>query len=135
VTEEFSRPAGDRLPPALLFVQLSRRPKHLRSRYRGGKQGRGDERRGVDLAAQAGCGLAPAVASAANTGASTTGSCQAAATASPIIVTARTRSEPIMTSRRSNRSLSMPPIGPSSTMETTHAAVVALTQVAECVRS
>ena len=80
-------------------------------------------------------GAAAAVATAAITGASTMGSWNAARAASRIISPIRARSQAIMMRRRSNRSASTPPSGPSATTGTTRAAVVTPAHTAEWVRS
>jgi len=95
----------------------------------------GPTSRGTLAATHGAYGLAAAVANAASSGTSTTGACPWATTTSATIVPARTRSLAIMTARRSKRSPSSPATGPSSTMGSTRAAVVAPSHAGEWVRS
>ena len=91
-------------------------------------------RRGVTAATHATYGAVPAVATAAITGARTMGRWNAATAASRTIIPIRARSQVIMMRRRSNRSASTPPSGPSRTTGTTRAAVVTPAHRAEWVR-
>ena len=91
--------------------------------------------RGVTAATHGMYGAAAAVAAAAITGASTMGSPAAATAASRSMSPIRARSQTIMMRRRSNRSASTPPSGPSTTIGTTRAAVVMPAHSAEWVRS
>ena len=79
-------------------------------------------------------GVPAAVASAAITGASSTGRCAAATRASPSISTSLARSLAIMTPRRPNRSAITPPTGPRTTIGTTRAAVATPAHIADPVR-
>ena len=91
--------------------------------------------RGVTAATHGRYGAAAAVAAAAITGASRMGSRAAATAASRSMSPIRARSQTIMMRRRSNRSASKPPTGPSATMGTTRAAVVTPAHSGEWVRS
>ena len=95
----------------------------------------GDEPRGAGGDAWAAPPRPTFVATAAITGTTTIGSPAAAAAASATMSAARTKSAPIINTRRSRRSAMTPPSGPKRTIGSTRAAVVSATHVPECVRS
>ena len=90
--------------------------------------------RGVVAATDGRYGVAAAVASAAITGARTTGRFAAATSASASIRASLIRSQATITRRRSKRSATMPPNGPSTTIGTIRAAVVTPAHIADPVR-
>jgi len=90
--------------------------------------------RGVAAETQGRYGVAARVATAAITGAVTIGRRAAATRASTTMSASRMRSQATMTRRRSNRSATTPPSGPSATIGTTRAAVVTPAHSGDCVR-